>query len=306
MKVLNYPLVSVVIPTYKGALTLPRAIDSVISQTYPNIEIIVVDDNEPNTAERKETENVMDSYKLKEQIVYLQHPCNKNGSAARNTGMRMARGVYIAFLDDDDEFLPSKIKSQVDCLEAKEDIWGVCYTKYAYKRNGLIFNTSSENREGDLYLDALMRNLFLAAGSNLFMRRSILKNIGFFDESFKRNQDLEYLVRILRKYKIAYADTFGLIVHMHEIKHSIDYVEVTKMYCETFNDFINGLDAKERSLFDKMINLQLFRYLLFQKKNVKGAFQFISSNKITSLDALRYSSHLIYRMITKKSCGYRL
>ena len=100
--------VSVIIPTYKGSDNLIRAIKSVLNQTYKNIEIIVVDDNDENSIFRKENEERLKSFIDDNKIIYLKHKCNKNGAAARNTGLRKSSGAYITFLDDDDYFLYNK------------------------------------------------------------------------------------------------------------------------------------------------------------------------------------------------------
>ena len=89
------PLVSVVIPTYSRPTFLKRCIESVLNQTYKNIEIFVVDDNNPDTDARRQTEEVMQQYANNPVVRYLQHEKNRNGSAARNTGWRCASGKYI-------------------------------------------------------------------------------------------------------------------------------------------------------------------------------------------------------------------
>ena len=100
-------LVSVVIPTYKRPELLLRTIKSVLNQTYPEIEIIVVDDNGKGTTAQKQSEAIIRS--LKGNITYLIHDINKGGSAARNTGWKASKGLYITFLDDDDEISEKKI-----------------------------------------------------------------------------------------------------------------------------------------------------------------------------------------------------
>ena len=96
------PLVSVIIPTYKRSKSLNRAIDSVLSQTYPNIEIIVVDDNGKGSKYQIETEKSLENYIKTDKIKYITHDVNRNGSAARNTGFKHSMGEYINFLDDGD------------------------------------------------------------------------------------------------------------------------------------------------------------------------------------------------------------
>ena len=90
-------LVSVIIPTYGGAEYLSRCVDSVLAQTYANIEIIVVDDNGLNTPKQKETASVMSKYSSLKNVKYVCHEVNINGSAARNTGVKNSDGEYIAF-----------------------------------------------------------------------------------------------------------------------------------------------------------------------------------------------------------------
>ena len=114
-------LVSIVIPTFARPDNLVRAIESVLNQTYKPIEIIVVDDNGRGTLYQVETENVLKPYIYKNQIKYLTHEINKNGSAARNTGFRVSKGDYVCYLDDDDVFAPTKIEKQVARLEKDKE-----------------------------------------------------------------------------------------------------------------------------------------------------------------------------------------
>jgi len=129
----RHPLVSVIIPTYGRSELLDRAIDSVLAQTYDNIEIIVVDDNNSNSEHRKHTENVLQKYLQNGQAVYLKHEKNVGGSAARNTGIKASKGEYVALLDDDDEWFPEKIEKQISYFEILGDNIGVIYCSYILK-----------------------------------------------------------------------------------------------------------------------------------------------------------------------------
>ena len=100
------PLVSIIIPVYNSEKTVERAISSALSQTYPNIEVIAVDDASSDGSLAKMAE-------FKDSVRIIAHEKNQNGSAARNTGASVARGEFLAFLDADDEFLPNKIERQV-------------------------------------------------------------------------------------------------------------------------------------------------------------------------------------------------
>ena len=183
-------MISVIIPTYKQTGNLRTTIESVLSQTYKNVEIIVVDDNNPETKERKQTEELMREYKNNPQVVYLKHEHNKNGSAARNTGFRASRGEYIAFLDDDDYWETEKLEKQLDYLTAHSEYNAVyCYT---FVRG----NAKNPNQacEGNIAIQYLTNYVSLQTSCVLFTRKAVEKLNGF-DESFNRHQDYEFLLR---------------------------------------------------------------------------------------------------------------
>lgn len=112
----NQILVSVIIPTYKRSLFyVSRAVESVLNQTYPNVEIIVVDDSTDEYDGRKEIENYIEGLN-KHKVIYCKNEKNLGGSLSRNRGIGLAKGEYITFLDDDDEYLPEKIEKQLEFM----------------------------------------------------------------------------------------------------------------------------------------------------------------------------------------------
>lgn len=299
------PLVSVVIPTYKRSEMLPRAINSVLSQTYKNVDVYIVDDNDPNTDFRRQTEFIMKQFDDNPRVHYLKHECNKNGSAARNTGYRASHGEYIALLDDDDEYLPNKIEDQIKLMESLDNSWGACYTKFTVVDGKKNTAKIGEMKEGNLLVDALSRNLMLAAGSNLMIRRSVMDELNGFDESFVRNQDLELLTRILFKYKLACTKKDGLIIHAHK-GFKVDFEAVTDRYKHTFSGFISKLSIDEQKRVYDMINLQLFRYRLFSKKDFLSVMKMYKNNEIKVWTSFRYIIHLADRFITKERKGFKM
>ena len=104
--------VSVIIPTYKRCDFIDRAINSILNQSYPNIEIVIVDDNGDGTLDRNKMIEIMNKYESDNRIKYIKNPVNKGGALARNIGIQAATGEFITFLDDDDEYLPTKIEVQ--------------------------------------------------------------------------------------------------------------------------------------------------------------------------------------------------
>ena len=117
-------MVSVIITTFGGDSKLRRAIASVLNQTYTDVEVIVVDDNDPKSEARAKTESIMQQYECDARVVYLKHRHNMNGAAARNTGIKEARGSYIAFLDDDDYFFQNRLEKLVTVLDSVSSLAG--------------------------------------------------------------------------------------------------------------------------------------------------------------------------------------
>lgn len=202
----NRSLVSVIIPTYKRATTLLDAIRSVLNQTYKNIEIVIVDDNGKGTYEQLETERLLKQYIENQQIIYIVHEYNKNGSAARNTGLMASHGAYINFLDDDDKMYPQKIEKQVQRLEFTDESIGATYcnsqiTHYQNITHKKIVKFSNIEKEGNLCIEYILGKARFNTSMIMF-KRSAIEYIGGFDESYTRHQDYEMMIRFFRYFKI--------------------------------------------------------------------------------------------------------
>lgn len=247
-------LVSVVIPTFKRPTMLQRTIESVLNQTYLNVEVIVVDDNDPGSNYRKETEELMGKYQDNGKVNYLKHQCNKNGSAARNTGIRASKGFFIAFLDDDDEFLPNKLKKQVRRMNEMEGTGvGGVYCNYERYTNGKFSLRTSHKHtkdEGDLTVDLLMEKNEIGAGSTLLVKKTVVEELNGFDERFQRHQDWEFLLRFFKKYKLALCEDVLVKVHSEDKvnkKTPEQMVIIKEKYLEQFQKEISNLDDKKKN-----------------------------------------------------------
>jgi glycosyltransferase involved in cell wall biosynthesis len=186
--------VTVIIPTFKTNQSLVAAINSVISQSYKHIEVIVVDDNHPDSAFRKATREMMKDF---DRVRFIFHSENKNGSAARNTGFEHSTGDYICFLDDDDVFLEGKIAKQVNYMEMHKDV-GASYCLRFSKHTG---SPTKYSKSGDIRKDILLLKSDVQT-STLIVRREVYKEISGFNTNFSRHQDLEFVIRLCEKYKI--------------------------------------------------------------------------------------------------------
>ncbi len=298
--------VSVIIPTYKRSEDIQRAVDSVLAQTIDSFEVIVVDDNGVSTEGGEKTAQKMAKYADDSRVIYCRHEENKNGAAARNTGIAAAHGKYIAFLDDDDVFRPERLQKMYDRMETLDDSWGACYTGYVKHMPNGTEQYSGEKGEGDLYVQALMRALYIGTGSNLFFRRSVIEDIGLFDVSFRRNQDLEYLARVLKKYKMAYVDEV-LMDAIYDIRTTHMTFEQCwereKNFREKFSCHLEALTPIHKREVLIMYEIDWIRMCISRKKfgeAVKTAMR----AKIPLKVYWRYFLYVCHRMKTKTSYGF--
>lgn len=201
-------MVSVIIPTYGGGEGLEKVIDSILNQSYRNIEIIVVDDNGFDTQNQIKTEEALKSYLEKGCVKYITPEKNAGGSAARNTGAKASKGKYLMFLDDDDTVSPDKIAKQVEALNHPDKAYGIAYCSTKVFVDGKLSNTVNAHKSGDILYDYMMGRIYMGTGTAL-MKREAWESLGGYDESFIRHQDWEFFARVLNKYEaIAVPDVF--------------------------------------------------------------------------------------------------
>lgn len=189
--------ISTIIPTYKGWDVIDRAVRSVTSQELDApFEVIVVDDNDPQSEGRLRTEQVMAQFSNDKRVVYVRHEQNKNGAAARNTGFMHSKGRYICFLDDDDIFLPNKLKHQADYMDAHPE-FGASYTWRIMPNNEII----KCDKTGDLSEDILTLS-FTPTTITIMIRRECYEALHGHDESFLRHQDFEFQLRFFQNFRM--------------------------------------------------------------------------------------------------------
>lgn len=203
------PTVSVIIPTYNRANLLKRAIESVISQRFEDFELIVVDDASPdNTPEI--VESINDT-----RIRYIRLKENSGGPVARNTGIKKARGKFIALLDDDDEWLPNRLEVQVRKFENLDREFGVVYGGFYYvsQQDGKILGKRLPRHRGDVYEHFLRENFI--GSPTLLIRRECFKRAGLFDPNLTSSQDWDMWLRIARYYKFDYVNEIVAKYYVH-------------------------------------------------------------------------------------------
>lgn len=232
----NLDLVSIIIPTYKRNDHLIEAIDSALNQTYSNIEVIVVDDNNPDTDFRKSTESAMLKYQNNNKVKYIKHEKNKNGAAARNTGIRNSKGVFIAFLDDDDVFTPHKIEEQYNFIKNNPEIDCVSCDIY---RGGKIQH--QKYNEQTAIFDILMLD-YSPVTSTLFFRKEALIEINGFDEKYRRHQDLELMIKFLKTKKLGYINKPLITMGINDGENQVSGERLNELKKYFLDDFLDCAD----------------------------------------------------------------
>ena len=192
-----YPKVSVVIPTANRSSLVKRAITSVLNQDYADIECIVVDDASKDDT-RSVVQGISDS-----RLVYLRHDSSKHASASRNTGINAATGDYIAFLDDDDEWMQEKIKRQVNLLNSGDDNVGMVYCWMEYCDDEKTISYRKPELAGYIFRETLSKQP-IGNSSTLLVRKKVIDEIGGFDETLPRGNDGDFIRRVCQKYSVLY------------------------------------------------------------------------------------------------------
>ena len=169
-------LVSVIVPTYKRK-TILRAINSILEQDYKSIEIIVVDDNAEHLEYRNYVCNILKPFLDENKITLIKNETNLGGALSRNKGIEYSHGEYIAFLDDDDWYLPQKISKQVTYIKERDADIVYCYSKGVDLKGNVVWE-NKKNKEGNLLYEAMTE--CIANTSLIMCRRRALFDVGLF------------------------------------------------------------------------------------------------------------------------------
>jgi len=230
--------VSVIIPTYNRAFLLSRAIESVLSQTFQNFELIIIDDGSTDN-----TKDVIEKIKKEDNRIIYIYQDNRGLPGALNTGIKNAKGKYIAFLESDDEWLPEKLKEQIKLFKDNIGIVScnlifindVTHEKGVYK---LCPFTNVEN---------FLRNPhnYVYNNSSIVISKVVVERVGFWDENMKIFSDLDYYIRIVQAgYTINFVEKNLVKYHIHNnnlsrdfSKSADDYLRLLKKHKEIKKEY---------------------------------------------------------------------
>jgi len=195
-------MISVIIPTYNRAQYLKEAIDSVLGQDYfsntsgaDSYELIVIDDGSTDG-----TKNVVDPYMTEIRYTYQPH---KGVSSARNLGLKLSKGDFIAFLDSDDLWKKEKIRLQMQYMKEHPEAV-VCCTQEIWIRNGVFVNPRNKHRKHSGWIFDKFLPLCLLSLSSALFRRRLFDEIGAFDEDLPACEDYDLGIRLAHKYPVVF------------------------------------------------------------------------------------------------------
>ena len=207
--------ISVIIPTYNRAKLIGNSIKSVLNQTYKNLEVIIVDD--VSTDNTKEIINKIEDNRIK----YIKLRKKGGAANARNKGIKIAKGKYIAFQDSDDIFYPNKLENQLKTIIKKDSDLDFCKIKYIAVNRKSYFEPNIRQEKsifsGKIYEEIISNGNFISTPSMLVKKNIIMEY--YFDSNLPMFQDYELILRMFPKVKISY--TNEVLLELHKQKDSI-------------------------------------------------------------------------------------
>lgn len=295
-------LVSIIIPTYNRETTISRSINSVLTQSYTNFELIIVDDGSTDN-----TIEIVNSYK-DERIKLIRLGKNCGANVARNKGICAAKGEYIAFQDSDDEWVKSKLESQLKYMLDSDKKACYCSLTIIYPDGGKnVLPGKIKNKElYEIGITDILRKRNIVSTQTLIVAKEVFSNVGMFDESFKRWQDYEFVIRLCEYYQIGYIEKPLVNVYrlddsisnnrsvlletcskiltkhsdfldfnsiLHKYMFNCEWYDTEKLYFESLDDFFQAINIKKSEEIIKLYNnakIIMFQWYTYFSENIIG------------------------------------
>lgn len=295
------PLVSVIIPVYNGARTIRKTVESVLSQTYNNLEIIVVDDGSTdNTCGLIST--------VKDKRIHYYYQSNQDRSVARNTGIQHVRGKYIAFIDADDLWLSEKVEEQVKLLEEEQEL-GLVYCDLYYfddatGENLYLYSDRVRLHRGLIWRNLVVEDNFIQSPTPI-IRHEVFKKVGMFDPELPPVEDWDMWLRISSVFPVDYVNKPLAKYRVHDKYTSWNkpsaklYSSVQKLY-----DKVDiSISHQDRLLKDQIrrkrarYDYLYFRALLHNRQIIKSLSYLVKGLKNDSNYPFRYLTRLLRTLL---------
>lgn len=262
MKEKSLPLVSIVVPCYNHEKYVTQTIESIVNQTYKNIELIVIDDGSKDSSQE-----VIQKLANKYKFTFIHRP-NRGLSATLNEAIELSSGKYFSTIASDDILMLEKIEKQVEFMEANPQ-FGMCYAKIVCFEDSLekSYEYPNSNKQGWIFEDLLNYGCFIPAPSN-FIKKEVFDVVGGYDESLWI-EDWDMWLRIAQKYQIGYIDEHVAYYRRHDTNISSQTLkmhEAEKQILEKYKEYKN---------FKKIIkNKKIAWFLALSKNHKKEAMKY--------------------------------
>lgn len=291
-------MVSVVITTYgRTEDVVLRAVESVKNQTYINWDLYIVDDNKADNPYSEPIKKALEDQK-DERLHYIRMEKNSGACAARNRGIQESKGEYIAFLDDDDEWVSDKLEKQIAVLQNEDIGFVYCGLFLLNEKEGSKKPASKLFVSGNVY-SRLLRDNFIGGTSEIVIKRECINVCGGFREDMPSSQDYEMWLRLSKKYNAGYVPENLVILHLHEgdsITKSLDrriegYRKIIDAY---YDDIITIKKNHSYQLYN------LGKFLILNKQSKEGWEYLKKAIKLTPIFAPYYIAVIMYWKINYK------
>jgi len=251
------PAVTAIITTFNRSSFVKEAIGSVLSQSFRDFELLVLDNSSTD-----DTRSVVESFKDK-RLNYIRHE-PLNISQARNLGVRQAKGKYIAFLDDDDLWLPDKLEKQLEVFEEGDDALALVYGGLLWvDSNGIEVGVHKPVLRGRVLTELLLqKDAFTGSASNAMLRKSAVESLGGYDEDVPTGEDLDLYLRLAEKYLTDFTDESVVKVRTHSGPRLGDKLrDAAELELKMMNryGYVFEQDRKLRSFYLQKIGGKLVR-----------------------------------------------
>jgi glycosyltransferase involved in cell wall biosynthesis len=249
---------------------LVRAIRSVLNQSYKNIEIIVVDDNHGEDSFRLATKQKIEEFNHR--LKYIAHDENKGVVQARNTGIFKAKGEYIAFLDDDDEWLTDKIEQQVGLFNVLPDNYGLVYCGYRVINEGGLMQIIKPKFRGDL--SQVLGLNHIGSPSVVLCKKEYVKLVGGFDDRIVYREDLDFFYRLSRICHFDFVKDPLINYYLHEgSKSKNNHLRLEGMisFLNLYSEDLKGNRIRWSEIMERLAELHILNNQ--QLKSLKAFFE---------------------------------
>jgi len=265
------PQITVIITTYNRGNLLKDAINSILNQSFSDFELIVVDD-----CSFKDPEEIIKNFK-DDRIIYIRHKKNKGDAAAKNTGIKAAKGKYIVSLDDDDLMAPWALKELFYKIkDSSDNVCGVYGWSWWTHKNGKTLRFVSFQKKGRLFDDIFKNQIF----TNILLKKEVFDSVGLYDESLKSNYDYDFYLRLAQKYEFDFVSRILFIIRAQEGEHLSKLSDShMKIHEKVMQKYVP--EAKSRGVFAlKFLPKNIYFKLSVVKNKIISFFKFIKNKAI--------------------------